>query len=42
MNAQELIDACDEKTDLLELFYPEMYKMKLADRNITKILRDLK
>lgn len=41
MNAQQLIDSANEPTDFLGLFYPEISKHKLADQNLTKILKEL-
>ena len=43
--AQELINETDIKNneiDFLKFFYPEIWKQREADKNITKILKDLK
>ena len=43
--AQELINETDIKNneiDNLKFFYPEIWKQRETDKNITKILKDLK
>jgi len=42
MNAQEVINqAVDKDEDNMRMFYPNLWKQKKADENLTKCLRDL-
>ena len=41
MKAQEVINSIEtkEEEDNLKFFYPEIYKQRQADKNITRILK---
>ena len=41
MNAQDIIEQSNF-TDNLSLFYPEIAEQKLADSNLSKLLREVK
>lgn len=41
MNAQELINSCKPSKDNMKFFYPDLYKQKKADKNITKCLSEM-
>jgi len=44
MKAQEIIDnvEIEKQTDNFEFFYPDLFKQKQSDENITKCLRVLR
>ena len=44
MKAEEIINSVEieKQTDNFEFFYPELFKEKKADENLTKCLKNLK
>jgi len=41
MNAQEVINNCQEQTDWLSVFYPTLWNQQKADENLSKCLKQL-